>query len=58
MRIKFRSESGGYLVQRNHIINPVLVDCMSSDEIANQYADFLAAGFQRGDPEQKPIQRA
>lgn len=31
------------LVQRNHIINPVLVDCTSSDEIANQYADFLAA---------------
>ncbi|OTW29640.1 bifunctional aspartate kinase/homoserine dehydrogenase I, partial [Vibrio parahaemolyticus] len=32
------------LVQRNHIINPVLVDCTSSEDIANQYADFLAAG--------------
>ncbi|SJN55869.1 Bifunctional aspartokinase/homoserine dehydrogenase 1 [Vibrio ruber DSM 16370] len=33
------------LVQRNHIINPVLVDCTSSEVIANQYVDFLNAGF-------------
>ena len=41
------------LVQRNHIINPVLVDCTSSDEIANQYADFLAAGFHVVTPNKK-----
>lgn len=41
------------LVQRNHIINPVLVDCTSSDEIARQYADFLAAGFHVVTPNKK-----
>ena len=41
------------LVQRNHIINPVLVDCTSSEDIANQYADFLAAGFHVVTPNKK-----
>ncbi|MCZ4294298.1 bifunctional aspartate kinase/homoserine dehydrogenase I [Vibrio sinaloensis] len=41
------------LVQRNHIINPVLVDCTSSELIANQYADFLAAGFHVVTPNKK-----
>ncbi|EGA68536.1 bifunctional aspartokinase I/homoserine dehydrogenase I [Vibrio sinaloensis DSM 21326] len=41
------------LVQRNHIINPVLVDCTSSENIANQYADFLAAGFHVVTPNKK-----
>ncbi len=41
------------LVQRNHIINPVLVDCTSSEEIAKQYADFLAAGFHVVTPNKK-----
>ncbi|MGD8112070.1 bifunctional aspartate kinase/homoserine dehydrogenase I [Vibrio sp. TRT 21S02] len=41
------------LVQRNHIINPVLVDCTSSEGIANQYADFLAAGFHVVTPNKK-----
>ncbi|CAH1542954.1 fused aspartate kinase/homoserine dehydrogenase 1 [Vibrio jasicida] len=41
------------LVQRNHIINPVLVDCTSSEAIANQYADFLAAGFHVVTPNKK-----
>ncbi|SHO56688.1 bifunctional aspartate kinase/homoserine dehydrogenase I [Vibrio quintilis] len=41
------------LVQRNHIINPVLVDCTSSDEIAGQYADFLASGFHVVTPNKK-----
>lgn len=41
------------LVQRNHIINPVLVDCTSSDAIAAQYADFLAAGFHVVTPNKK-----
>ncbi|RZP73136.1 bifunctional aspartate kinase/homoserine dehydrogenase I [Vibrio vulnificus] len=40
-------------VQRNHIINPVLVDCTSSDVIANQYAEFLAAGFHVVTPNKK-----
>ena len=41
------------LVQRNHIINPVLVDCTSSQGIADQYADFLAAGFHVITPNKK-----
>ncbi|MDA0148699.1 bifunctional aspartate kinase/homoserine dehydrogenase I [Vibrio sp. LaRot3] len=41
------------LVQRNHIINPVLVDCTSSEKIAEQYADFLAAGFHVVTPNKK-----
>jgi len=41
------------LVQRHHIINPVLVDCTASDEIANQYADLLAAGFHVVTPNKK-----
>ncbi|PMH39761.1 bifunctional aspartate kinase/homoserine dehydrogenase I [Vibrio sp. 10N.286.49.B3] len=41
------------LVQQNHIINPVLVDCTSSEDIANQYADFLAAGFHVVTPNKK-----
>ncbi|MFC3032493.1 bifunctional aspartate kinase/homoserine dehydrogenase I [Pseudoalteromonas fenneropenaei] len=32
-------------VRDNHLINPVLVDCSSSQYLADQYADFLAAGF-------------
>ena len=41
------------LVQRNHILTPVLVDCTSSEAIANQYADFLAAGFHVVTPNKK-----
>ncbi|MFV0450388.1 MAG: bifunctional aspartate kinase/homoserine dehydrogenase I [Vibrio sp.] len=41
------------LVNRNHIINPVLVDCTSSEAIANQYTDFLAAGFHVVTPNKK-----
>ena len=41
------------LVQRNHIINPVLVDCTSSEGIAAQYADFRAAGFHVVTPNKK-----
>lgn len=33
------------LVDHSHIINPVIVDCTSSDEIALRYVDFLDAGF-------------
>ncbi|MDP5254575.1 MULTISPECIES: bifunctional aspartate kinase/homoserine dehydrogenase I [unclassified Vibrio] len=41
------------LVQRNHIINPVLVDCTASADIAEQYVDFLAAGFHVVTPNKK-----
>ncbi|CCQ09361.1 Aspartokinase [Pseudoalteromonas luteoviolacea B = ATCC 29581] len=32
-------------VKQNHLINPVLVDCSSSQYLADQYASFLRAGF-------------
>lgn len=41
------------LVQRHHIINPVIIDCTSDQGIAEQYADFLAAGFHVITPNKK-----
>ncbi|MGF1699715.1 bifunctional aspartate kinase/homoserine dehydrogenase I [Photobacterium makurazakiensis] len=41
------------LVQRNHIINPVIIDCTSDEGIAEQYADYLAAGFHVITPNKK-----
>ena len=32
-------------VRENHLINPVLVDCSSSQQLADQYYNFLDAGF-------------
>ncbi|KPV97418.1 Bifunctional aspartokinase/homoserine dehydrogenase 1 [Pseudoalteromonas sp. P1-9] len=32
-------------VKENHLINPVLVDCSSSQFLAEQYLDFINAGF-------------
>ncbi|ASI88964.1 MULTISPECIES: bifunctional aspartate kinase/homoserine dehydrogenase I [Vibrio] len=50
---KFSVAGLAALVQRNHIINPVLVDCTSSEDIANQYTEFLAAGFHVVTPNKK-----
>lgn len=33
------------LVKNSHIINPVIVDCTSNDNLASQYVDFLGSGF-------------
>ncbi|MPW28229.1 bifunctional aspartate kinase/homoserine dehydrogenase I [Agarivorans sp. B2Z047] len=45
-------ENGGFtldnvtnLVDQSHLINPVIVDCTSNDDIAGKYAEFLANGF-------------
>jgi aspartokinase/homoserine dehydrogenase 1 len=40
-------------VQDNHLINPVLVDCTSSEIVASQYVEFLAAGFHVVTPNKK-----
>jgi aspartokinase/homoserine dehydrogenase 1 len=40
-------------VQDNSMINPVLVDCTSSDEIAAQYVDLMEAGFHVVTPNKK-----
>ncbi len=44
------------LVQHSHIISLLLVDCTSSEDIAAQYADFLAAGFRSNTKPRKQIQ--
>ncbi|MGF1725979.1 bifunctional aspartate kinase/homoserine dehydrogenase I [Photobacterium nomapromontoriensis] len=41
------------LVKRNHIINPVIIDCTSDQGIAEQYTDFLASGFHVITPNKK-----
>ncbi|RXJ73770.1 bifunctional aspartate kinase/homoserine dehydrogenase I [Veronia nyctiphanis] len=41
------------LVEQNHIINPVFIDCTSEQSIADQYADFLSAGFHVITPNKK-----
>ncbi|WP_150142277.1 bifunctional aspartate kinase/homoserine dehydrogenase I [Candidatus Enterovibrio escicola] len=41
------------LVQQNHIINPILIDCTSDQVIANQYVDFLSSGFHVVTPNKK-----
>lgn len=41
------------LVRHNHIINPVIVDCTSDQTIAEQYTDYLAAGFHVITPNKK-----
>ena len=41
------------LVKEYHLLNPVIVDCTSSQAVADQYADFLREGFPCGDAEQK-----
>lgn len=40
-------------VQQQHLTNPVLIDCTSSDYIANQYAEFIQAGFHIVTPNKK-----
>ncbi|AKJ41324.1 bifunctional aspartate kinase/homoserine dehydrogenase I [Pragia fontium] len=41
------------LVKEYHLLNPVIVDCTSSQEVASQYADFLADGFHVITPNKK-----
>ena len=41
------------LVKEYHLLNPVIVDCMSSQEVADQYADFLTDGFHVVTPNKK-----
>ncbi|PPI86573.1 bifunctional aspartate kinase/homoserine dehydrogenase I [Candidatus Pantoea edessiphila] len=33
------------LIKKHNILNPVIVDCTSSQEVADRYADFLSNGF-------------
>jgi len=49
----FSLEAVRKLVDDSHLINPVIVDCTSNEEVASQYADFLAAGFHVVTPNKK-----
>lgn len=50
---QFSREVLSQFVEDNHLINPVLVDCTSNEEIADQYVDFLEAGFHVVTPNKK-----
>lgn len=41
------------MVKEYHLLNPVIVDCTSSADVASQYADFLADGFHVVTPNKK-----
>ena len=41
------------LVKEYHLLNPVIVDCTSSQQLADQYADFLREGFHVVTPNKK-----
>ncbi|BAH83161.1 bifunctional aspartate kinase/homoserine dehydrogenase I [Candidatus Ishikawella capsulata] len=41
------------LVKENHLLNPVIVDCTSSQVIADQYTNFLKGGFHVVTPNKK-----
>jgi len=49
----FSLETLNQFAQQQHLTNPVLVDCTSSEQVAAQYADFLAAGFHVVTPNKK-----
>ncbi|MCC4263690.1 bifunctional aspartate kinase/homoserine dehydrogenase I [Oceanimonas baumannii] len=49
----FSLERVARLVEDSHLINPVLVDCTTSERVADQYADFLSAGFHVVTPNKK-----
>ncbi|MCV2883515.1 bifunctional aspartate kinase/homoserine dehydrogenase I [Aestuariibacter sp. AA17] len=40
-------------VQSNSLVNPVIIDCTSSEEIAGQYQDMMSAGFHVVTPNKK-----
>jgi len=41
------------LVKEYHLLNPVIVDCTSSQQLADQYVDFLREGFHVVTPNKK-----
>lgn len=45
------------LVKEYHLLNPVIVDCTSSQAVADQYVDFLADGFHVVTPNKRPTPR-
>ncbi|WP_333606381.1 bifunctional aspartate kinase/homoserine dehydrogenase I [Arsukibacterium sp.] len=52
-KAEFSLEALNRFVKEQHLTNPVLVDCTSSEQIAAQYVDFLQAGFHVVTPNKK-----
>lgn len=52
-RQSFSLETLSSFVRQQHLTNPVLLDCTSAQAVAEQYADFLAAGFHVVTPNKK-----
>ena len=46
-------EAAEQLIKDAHLINPVLVDCTSSEELALKYVDFMKAGYHVVTPSKK-----
>lgn len=46
-------EAAEQLIKYAHLINPVLVDCTSSEELALKYVDFMKAGYHVVTPSKK-----
>ena len=38
-------EKAEQLIKDLHLINPILIDCTSSEDLALTYVDYMAAGF-------------
>ena len=51
--ISYTLESIIEFAKNNRLLNPILVDCTSSSEVADKYADFLANGFHVVTPNKK-----
>ncbi len=51
--LAFTPDSLIQMARDNHLLNPVVVDCTSSDLIATKYVDFLQAGFHVVTPNKK-----
>lgn len=49
----FALDTLNQFARQHHLTNPVLVDCTSSEQVAAQYADFIAAGFHVVTPNKK-----
>ncbi|KFZ28214.1 aspartate kinase [Pseudidiomarina atlantica] len=49
----FSSDALKAFVKRHHLVNPVLVDCTSSNAIAGSYLDYLTSGFHVVTPNKK-----
>ncbi|WP_031492941.1 bifunctional aspartate kinase/homoserine dehydrogenase I [Succinivibrio dextrinosolvens] len=46
-------ETAEALIKSAHLLNPILVDCTTSEELANSYIDYMKAGYHIVTPSKK-----